>query len=93
MQEQIERVLEAARQKLIETGTRNRLVHVNLENKRANALNVINERSVNVYEHLTTTTKPFGFLSLPEDAPKPQDQALVIYSPTQAAEAADRLTC
>jgi len=42
-------VLDEARRKLLETGTRNRLVHVNRKNQRANCLNIINERSDDVF--------------------------------------------
>ena len=38
----VAKVLEAARRKLLDTGTRNRLVHVNRANTRANCLNIIN---------------------------------------------------
>jgi hypothetical protein len=46
------RVLEGARRKLLDTGTRNRLVHVNRANARANCLNVINEQPDPVFEIL-----------------------------------------
>jgi len=45
----ISKVLESTRRKLLETGTRNRLIHVNRANQRANCLNVINEHSDDIY--------------------------------------------
>ena len=48
----VTRALDAARRKLLETGTRNRLIHVNRANARANCLNVINERADEVFSIL-----------------------------------------
>ena len=48
----VRRVLDEARKKLLDTGTRNRLVHVNRENKRANALNIVNEVSDEIFRQL-----------------------------------------
>ncbi len=48
--EAFDRLLEDIRKKLVETGTRNRLIHVNRENKRANSLNIINERSDDIFQ-------------------------------------------
>ena len=48
----VSRVLEAARRKLLDSGTRNRLVHVNRANQRANCLNIINERADDVFSIL-----------------------------------------
>lgn len=60
-------VLEAARRKLLETGTRNRLIHVNRANQRANCLNVINERSVEVYSQLLGGTRRMRFKAMGKD--------------------------
>ncbi len=49
-------VLASARRKLLETGTRNRLVHVNRENKRSNSLNIVNEQTEEVYRLLLRVT-------------------------------------
>ena len=49
---QIEKLLEDLRKRLVETGTRNRLVHVNRQNKRAKAVPIIDERSEDIFEIL-----------------------------------------
>jgi hypothetical protein len=43
------RLFEETRRRLVETGTRNRLVHVNRQSRRSNTLDIINERSNDVY--------------------------------------------
>ncbi|WP_374944100.1 DUF3320 domain-containing protein [Sphingomonas sp.] len=45
----IQRLFDDTRKRLVETGTRNRLVHVNRANARGNVLNIVNERSDDVY--------------------------------------------
>lgn len=60
-------VLEDARRKLLETGTRNRLVHVNRKNQRANCLNIINERSDDVFELLRSKTCKMRFKAMGTD--------------------------
>ncbi len=60
-------VLEDSRRKLLETGTRNRLVHVNRKNQRANCLNIVNERSDDVYEILRTNSKRMRFKAMGKD--------------------------
>ena len=42
--EALRRLFEDTRRRLVETGTRNRLVHVNRANTRGNVLNIVNER-------------------------------------------------
>ena len=54
-------LLDDARRRLVETGTRNRLIHVNRENKRANALNIINERSLDIFDILRRKSKRMRF--------------------------------
>jgi len=54
------------RKRLVETGTRNRLVHVNRANTRGNVLNVVNERSDNVHAILAEH-KALRFLALSKD--------------------------
>jgi hypothetical protein len=44
--------LDETRRKLVETGTRNRLIHVNRTKTRGNILNIVNERSDDVYSIL-----------------------------------------
>jgi hypothetical protein len=45
-------LLADARRRLVETGTRNRLIHVNRSAKRANVLDVVGERSADVFDLL-----------------------------------------
>lgn len=47
------RLFNDTRKRLVETGTRNRLVHVNRANTRGNVLNVVNERSDDVHAILS----------------------------------------
>ncbi len=63
----ISKVLEAARRKLLDTGTRNRLVHVNRANARLNCLNIVNERAGDVYAVLRTQSKRMRFKALGKD--------------------------
>jgi hypothetical protein len=69
-------VLEAARRKLLETGTRNRLIHVNRANQRANCLNLINERSVEVYAQLLGGTRRMRFKAMGKDREAEDENAL-----------------
>src|SRR6185437_4643844 len=47
------KLFDDTRKRLVETGTRNRLVHVNRANTRGNVLNIVNERSDDVYALLS----------------------------------------
>ena len=47
--ERVLSLLEGARRRLVEIGTRNRLIHVNRTSKRANALNIINGSADSVF--------------------------------------------
>lgn len=53
--------LENARCKLVETGTRNRLIHVNRRGTRSNAINIVNERSDDVFRILKNDVKKMKF--------------------------------
>lgn len=55
--EQLKAQLETARRKLVETGTRNRLIHVNRKNARSNVMNIVNERSDDVFRILKSGKK------------------------------------
>lgn len=46
----VRKLFEETRRRLVETGTRNRLVHVNRQSRRSNTLDIINERSDDVYK-------------------------------------------
>ena len=63
----VSRALDAARRKLLETGTRNRLIHVNRANARANCLNVINERADEVFSILRLQGRRMRFRALGKD--------------------------
>ena len=63
----VTRILEAARRKLLETGTRNRLIHVNRANLRANSLTIINERSDAVFDLLRAQGKTMRFKAMGKD--------------------------
>ena len=67
MSDEINKLLENVRQKLLDTGTRNRLVHVNRKNSRANVLNITEERSEDVYQILRVQNKKMRFGALGED--------------------------
>ena len=54
------------RMRLVETGTRNRLVHVNRSNTRGNVLNIVNERSDETHK-LLCAGKSLRFLALGKD--------------------------
>jgi len=78
----ITRVLESARRKLLETGTRNRLIHVNRANQRANCLNVVNEKSEDVYRILRAGAKRMRFKAIGKDkAQADDDQGVSLAQP------------
>lgn len=62
--EALRRLIEDTRRRLVETGTRNRLIHVNRANTRGNTLNIANGRSDNIYSVLsvrrTMRFRPLG---------------------------------
>ncbi|WP_255573824.1 DUF3320 domain-containing protein [Erythrobacter sp. SCSIO 43205] len=62
----LRKLFDDTRKRLVETGTRNRLVHVNRKNARANVLNIVNERSDDVYSHLSSDKK-MRFLAIGKD--------------------------
>jgi len=64
---EIRDVLDASRRKLLDTGTRNRLIHVNRTNQRANCLNVINERADDIYSILRIQAKRMRFKAMGKD--------------------------
>ncbi|WP_237709177.1 DUF3320 domain-containing protein [Sphingomonas elodea] len=68
----IMRLFDDTRRRLVETGTRNRLVHVNRSNTRGNVLNVVNERSNDVYAILSGG-KAMRFLAIGQDVASGQD--------------------
>lgn len=60
------RLFNDTRKRLVETGTRNRLVHVNRSNSRGNVVNIVNERSDDVYRILASG-KAMRFLAIARD--------------------------
>lgn len=60
------RLFNETRKRLVETGTRNRLIHVNRANVRGNVINLVNERSDDVYAILSTH-KAMRFLAIGRD--------------------------
>ncbi|MDG5487836.1 DUF3320 domain-containing protein [Sphingomonas sp. BGYR3] len=50
----IQKLFDETRKRLVETGTRNRLVHVNRANARGNVINIVNERSDDVHAILSS---------------------------------------
>ncbi len=70
----LRRLFEEARRRLVETGTRNRLVHVNRANARGNVLNIINERADDVFSLLSSGRK-MRFLAIGKDVAKSNDNS------------------
>ncbi|MBC9033011.1 DUF3320 domain-containing protein [Sphingomonas sp. JC676] len=62
----IAKLFNDTRRRLVETGTRNRLVHVNRANTRGNVLSIVNERSDDVYP-LLADSKTMRFLAIGRD--------------------------
>ena len=67
-------LLRDARRKLLETGTRNRLIHVNRNNRGANCLNIINERSDDIFAILRTARKKMRFRATGDEDQTDQDR-------------------
>lgn len=67
--------LEQARKRLVETGTRNRLIHVNRKTKRGNFINVVNEKSNEIHRLLKQDSKRMKFAGVgtEEDDVNPED--------------------
>jgi len=60
------KLFDDVRSRLVETGTRNRLVHVNRANTRGNVLNIVNEKSNEIYR-LLASGKSLRFRALGRD--------------------------
>lgn len=71
-------LLKDARQQLVDTGTRNRLVNVNRSASRANVLNIINERSDDVFDILKTKSRKMRFKATGKDKVKLDEDAPVL---------------
>lgn len=80
------KVLESARRRLLETGTRNRLIHVNRANQRANCLNIINEQSDDVFEILRTSGRRMRFKAMGKDKDEEAGQGMLLALPDDTIE-------
>ncbi len=69
MNENLKYHLKEARKRLVDVGTRNRLIHVNLQNSRANALNIINERTEDIFDLMRLKSKRMRFKPTGSDDP------------------------
>ncbi len=88
----VARELNSSRRKLLETGTRNRLVHVNRANQRANCLNVINEHSDPIFEILRRAGKRMRFKAMGKDKSEEGGEAVLAAPDPEIEEGSDRLT-
>lgn len=89
----IERVLESSRRKLLEMGTRNRLIHVNRANQRSNSLNIINERSEDVFAILEGGSSKMRFKAMGQDRGAATEEELLLAAPDETIEeGSDRYT-
>jgi len=60
-------LIEDLRKRLVDTGFRNRLIHVNRNAKRANVVNIVHERSNDIYDLLCLKERKLRFRALGED--------------------------
>lgn len=63
----IEKDLDGARRRLLDTGTRSRLIHINRTNRRANCLNIINEQSDDIFKILRKNGQKMRFKAMGKD--------------------------
>jgi hypothetical protein len=85
----IQKLFDETRKRLVETGTRNRLVHVNRANTRGNVVNIVNERSDHVHAILSSG-KAMRFLGLGHD--KAEAGEIVLAEEHEENVGADRST-
>jgi Protein of unknown function (DUF4011)/REase_MTES_1575/Protein of unknown function (DUF3320)/AAA domain len=88
----VSKVLEAARRKLLDTGTRNRLVHVNRTNSRANCLNVINEQADEVFSILRVNGRKMRFKAMGKDKTAEGQEMLLALPEADLPSTSDRHT-
>ena len=69
---EVARLFDETRRRLVESGTRNRLVHVNRANTRGNVINIVNERSDDVYDILSGS-RTMRFLAIGQDKADDED--------------------
>jgi hypothetical protein len=85
----LQRLFDDTRKRLVETGTRNRLVHVNRANARGNVLNIVNERSDEVHAILAQG-KAMRFRALGHD--RHEAGEIVLTEEVEEAVGEDRYT-
>ena len=86
-------VLEKARVKLLDTGSRNRLIHVNRASKRANCLNIINERADEIYSILRVQGKQMRFKAMGKDSTaESENMSLALLDVKPPDDGSQRLT-
>lgn len=78
----IDHLLRDARKKLLETGTRNKLVHVNRGAKRAKSVAIINERSDDIFSLVRTKKNKMHFRPLVGEATDVDDAEINLASLT-----------
>lgn len=88
----VSKVLEAARRKLLDTGTRNRLVHVNRANSRANCLNVINENADQIFSILRVNGRRMRFKAMGKDKSDDGQEMILALPESDLPSISDRLT-
>jgi len=74
----IESLLEDTRKRLVATGTRNRLIHVNRRTVRGNLLNVINERADDIFNIMRIDGKKMRFAGKGEEDDSDTDGVVFI---------------
>ena len=78
----LQRLFDATRKRLVDTGTRNRLVHVNRDNVRGNIVAIVNERSDAVWSILSAG-KTMRFRAIGHDGPRdPAQMTEVVFADT-----------
>ncbi|NKD44991.1 DUF4011 domain-containing protein [Haematospirillum jordaniae] len=87
----IARFLGEVRRKLLDTGTRNRLIHVNRANLRANCLNIINEKSDPIYSLLRLKAKDMRFKAMGKDKKGKDDEMLFALPDNDITDGSSRL--
>lgn len=88
----VAKVLESTRQKLLETGTRNRLIHVNRANQRSNSLNIINEQADAVYTILREQSRRMRFKAMGQDKTADDDDVHLAIAQPDPDTDQDRVT-
>lgn len=86
---EVARLFDETRRRLVETGTRNRLVHVNRANTRGNVINIVNERSEDVHAILSGL-RLMRFVALGRDQSSVEDE--VHFTPADDEPGTDRYT-